>query len=70
MRLRKTQSMGATRKRLKKSAKTQASLANCNTEKVILPGVEGMGRPEQQNNYFLYELWFINAAPEKSNDFR
>ena len=60
---------GATRKRLR-SAKIQASLVSCNTEKVILPCVEGIGRPEQQNNYFLYDLWFINAAPEKSNDFR
>ncbi|HPE73030.1 MAG TPA: hypothetical protein PK018_12810 [Candidatus Competibacter sp.] len=42
---------GATRKRLR-SAKIQASLVSCNTEKVILPCVEGIGRPKQQNNYF------------------
>lgn len=61
---------GSNTQEIKKSAKTQASLVSCNTEKVILPCVEGIGRPEQQNNYFLYDLWFINAAPEKSNDFR
>ena len=53
-----------------KVRKNSSVLSKLQYGKVILPGVEGMGRPEQQNNYFLYELWFIKAAPEKSNDFR
>ena len=43
---------GSNTQEIKKSEKTQATLVSCNMEKVILPCVEGIGRPEQQNNYF------------------